>query len=87
MGRSTVTMDRATQTAMRELGWTWSPGAQHFHKTDQTKHRLISDHGRGWFGETYDAYWSVESFWRDDERFDTPFAALAHAEIEQWGAQ
>ena len=44
-------MDGETHQAMIKLGWRWSHGAQHFHRSD------------------------------------TPFAALAYAEVEQWGAQ
>lgn len=82
-------MDQTTREAMRKLGWTWSASGQHFHRSVREKrsHRLIGLWKDQWKAECYGWDFAVDQEWCADVTFDTPFAALAHAEVEQWGAQ
>lgn len=82
-----VTMDGETRRAMVDLGWVWSHGGQHFHRHDAGMYYLVGRWESGWKAECYAADFTPTKDWRSDIGFDTPFAALAYAEVEQWGAQ
>lgn len=87
MGRRKMTMDRETQAAMRELGWTWSHGGQHFYKDSESTQYLVARWKSGWKAECYALDFTNRADWRSPIGFDTPFAAVAYAEVEGWKAQ
>ena len=85
MGRHKMTMDRETQAAMREQGWTWSHRGQHFYKDSESTQYLVARWESGWKAECYATDFTIRGDWRSPIGFDTPFAAVAFAEVEQWG--